>query len=640
MKTFGKWNILAASVAAVFLAVALLGTTGCGKKKKSSPPPPPANTAPVATDDANTTLEGTAVTINVLANDTDADNDALTMSGYTMPQNGSLVDNGDGSFTYTPNAGFVGTDTFTYTISDGRDGTAAATVTITVNAIVLPPANNAPVASDDTVVREFGGAVTINVLANDTDVDGDTLTIASFTQPANGAAMDAGAGSLTYTPGVGVKGPDPFTYTISDGREGTATATVSVTTQLRAIELASVASDEAQAAGNSAAAAISSLGEFIAFQSDADDLVAVDGNNSTDIFVRSREAGTTARVSVDSVGVQGDGNSTSPAISADGRFVAFESLATNLVGTNDTNNSMDIFVHDRNTGTTERISVASDGTEGNNASSAPAISADGRFVAFQSDATNLVAGDANGRTDIFVHDRNTGTTERVSLGFGVGVESSGNSLAPSISADGRFVAFESVAQNLVDGGTSNRSHIFVHDRTAGTTVQASKNTAGAEADADSTDAAISPDGGFVAFESAANNLGVNDAFRHIFLRDLAGGTTTHVSVTSEGAANDHSSAPAISRDGRFVIFESKAITLVAGDTNARGDVFVRDMTTGTTARVSVTSQGAQVDDGISDAPAISADGLYAAFESGSANLVSVDANASNDIFAAPNPLSF
>src|SRR5206468_8005529 len=163
------------------------------------------------------------------------------------------------------------------------------------------------------------------------------------------------------------------------------------------------------------------------------------------------------RVSVACVGGapgsgHGSGSVAVPAPSADGRLVAFHSDATNLVA-GDTNGATDVFVHDRQTGTTERVSVPSGGTEGNGFSAGPALSADGRFVAFHNTATNLVAGDTNGKTDVFVHDRQTGTTERVSVASD-GTQGNGPSSGAALSADGGLVAFHGTATNLVAGDTS------------------------------------------------------------------------------------------------------------------------------------------------------------------------------------------
>ena len=177
----------------------------------------------------------------------------------------------------------------------------------------------------------------------------------------------------------------------------------------------------------------------------------------------------TERVSVSSAGAEGNAASQWPALSADGRYVTFSSSAANLV-VGDTNAKADVFVHDRATGTTSRVSVASDGSEGNGSSQAPAISADGRYVAFQSLATNLIAGDTTGTWDVFVHDRTTGTTSRISAASD-GTEANNHATLPSISADGQHVAFESSASNLVAGDSNGAWDVFVHDRITGTTIR-------------------------------------------------------------------------------------------------------------------------------------------------------------------------
>ena len=158
----------------------------------------------------------------MLANDSDPDGDPLTIIGVTAPASGSVVANG-ASITYTPAAGFAGTDRFTYTIDDGRGGTATANVTVTVN----PPPNGPPIAVDDAATTAFATPVTIDVLANDSDPDGDALTIVGVTQPAGGTATIAN-NQVTYAPSRAFSGLDAFTYTISDGHAHTATANVSV----------------------------------------------------------------------------------------------------------------------------------------------------------------------------------------------------------------------------------------------------------------------------------------------------------------------------------------------------------------------------------------------------------------------------
>lgn len=233
--------------------------------------------------------------------------------------------------------------------------------------------------------------------------------------------------------------------------------------------------------GASAGPASNVDGTSIAFFSDASNLIVGDTNGARDVFVA--EAGSITRVSVSSSGAQANGPSQSlggsPAISADGLVIAFYSLATNLVP-RDMNGWTDVFVRDRAVGTTERISVASDGTEANGPSFYPSISADGRFVAFQSTASNLVPGDTNGVSDIFVHDRLTGTTERV-----CGLQGNAFSLSASISPDGNFVAFASLASNFVPNDTNRHVDVFVCDRAGGTIQRASVASDGSQGNGDS-----------------------------------------------------------------------------------------------------------------------------------------------------------
>jgi Tol biopolymer transport system component len=303
-----------------------------------------------------------------------------------------------------------------------------------------------------------------------------------------------------------------------------------------------------------------------------------DTNGKRDVFVYDLLTRTTSRVSVDSEGRQANGPSFGPVISADGRFVAFESAATNLVP-GDTNGFSDIFVRDLTAGTTTRVSVDSAGRQANGKSFRPVISADGRHVAFESVATNLVPGDTNGLSDVFVRDLMTGKTTRVSVDS-VGRQANGPSSSAAISADGRFVAFESDATNLVVGDTNGKRDVFVYDLLTRTTSRVSVDLAERQANGPSFNAAISGDGRFVAFESDASNLvpGDSNLKRDVFVRDLMAGTTTRASVDSAGRqANGSSSGASISGDGRFVVFDSDAFNLVPNDTNGKQDVFVHDL---------------------------------------------------------------
>jgi Tol biopolymer transport system component len=321
---------------------------------------------------------------------------------------------------------------------------------------------------------------------------------------------------------------------------------------------------------------ISQDGRYVAFASTATNLVTGDTNSMWDVFVRDRHTGTTSRVSVKTGGTEGNADSYSPSISADGRYVAFPSYTGNLVD-GDTNGTADIFVHDRQTGTTARVSVKTDGTEGNAGSYFPSISADGRYVAFSSDADNLVDGDTNGIEDIFVHDRQAGTTARVSVKTD-GTEGNAGSYSPSISANGRYVAFSSLASNLVDGDTNGQTDVFVHDRQTGTTARVSVKTDGTEGNDASFDPDIDDTGRHVIFASTATNLvnGDSNGFEDVFMHDRETGITSLISVDSQGnQGNGDSDYSAISGNGRYVTFDSDATNFTANDTNGTWDVFIR-----------------------------------------------------------------
>lgn len=272
-------------------------------------------------------------------------------------------------------------------------------------------------------------------------------------------------------------------------------------------------------------------------------------------------------------------------ISDDGLFVAFESHASNLLPTGllgqstDTNGDRDIFLHELETRNTTRVSVTSSGEEGDGDSLRPSISADGRYIAFHSTAP-LDRHDKDEVRDVYLHDRVVGTTVRLSTNGGTrepDEELSGGSFSPSISAEGRFVAFWSNADHLVAGDTNGAADVFVLDRETGQFERVSIATDGTQADEDSSDPSISPDGRFVTFWSAASTLvaGDTNGARDIFLHDRETGETTRVSVASDGAEGDADSySPNVGGGGDLVAFDSEATTLVPGDTNPGSDIFL------------------------------------------------------------------
>jgi Tol biopolymer transport system component len=338
-------------------------------------------------------------------------------------------------------------------------------------------------------------------------------------------------------------------------------------------------------------------------------------------------------------GAAANDNSAGSAISADGRFVAFQSGADNL-STGDNNGFTNVFVRDLQAGTTTLASVTFDNAAGANDHAArPSISADGRYVAFDSGADNLSTGDNNSFVNVFVRDLQAGTTTLASVTFDNQAGANDGSIAPSISADGRFVAFQSNADNLSPDDDDGFQNVFVRDtRAPGTTTLVSRapGPAGAGANDSSSSPSISADGRYVAFDSGADNLstGDNNGFTNVFVRDLAGATTlASVTFDNSAGANGPSGGPSISADGRFVAFSSEADNLSPDDDNGVVNIFVRDLVAETTTLVSRApgSAGAAAS-GSSVGPAISADGRFVAFPSEADNLSEDDIDIFENVF--------
>ncbi|HVE74231.1 MAG TPA: hypothetical protein VNA30_03950 [Mycobacteriales bacterium] len=428
---------------------------------------------------------------------------------------------------------------------------------------------------------------------------------------------------------------------------------------------------------------VSGDARFIAFASPAANLVPGDTNQVVDVFVHDRLTRRTELISVGQDGRPAVGNcnaatgSGNPAITPDGRYVAFHSCAANLVP-GDLNLDRDVFVRDRRTQRTEIVSLSSAGKQGaspaiGHGSSTPTISDSGRLVAFTSAANDLVPGDTNGVTDVFVRDRATAKLAVASVSSAEG-PSDGHTGSPSLSGDGRFLAFTSAGTNLVTGDLNRNLDVFVRDLTKGTTERVSVPTGGGEGTVTAASTsfstggrAISGDGRYVAFASGASNLVPNDSngtglvsAYDIFVHDRLTRRTERVSLTSQGRQpSQGSSVGSISPDGRYVTFSSTANDLSEGDTGVNGsntitvgtqpgdhDVFLHDRLYGTTEMLSrsptgteaqghcplAAALGASQDSSESLSPSVSNDGRRIAFVSCATNLASPDTNAAQDVF--------
>ena len=404
------------------------------------------------------------------------------------------------------------------------------------------------------------------------------------------------------------------------------------------ITVATEASQGNSAGGSTETKGISGDGSWVVFQSSATFGLESPYDIWPGVFVRDRTTGATELASVASDGTDGNGISVQPAISRDGRFVAFVSNSTNFVP-GDTYNSADVFVHDRATGATEIASVANDGSLGDSDSGVDnlGLSDDGRYVVFESYATNLVPGDTNGGPDVFVRDRQRGITERASL-TSTGGQVSTRAFGCAISGDGRYVVFTSDADGIVPGDADHAFDVFVRDRVLGTTERVSVSTTGrgGNAPANYFRTAISGDGRFVAFSSLASNFASGDTNRNsdVFVRDRLLATTELVSVAlSGGSGSGYSFDPAISADGRFVAFVTTAHDLVPEGGNGENQVCVRDRSTGTTSLASVSIDGRPAN-ASSGPPSLSADGRVVLFVSSATDLVpDHDTFWTSDVFA-------
>lgn len=409
---------------------------------------------------------------------------------------------------------------------------------------------------------------------------------------------------------------------------------------------ASTSSSGAQGDGDSAlvcGARISRDGQYVVFRSVATNLTGDDTHGNSQIYRKNLATGVIELVSVGASG-GANGNCFNPSVSADGRYVTFSTGSSDLVA-NDFNGQGDVFLRDMQTGITRLVSIDGSGTQGNLTSDSSMLSADGRYVAFRSLANNWGFADSNGDSDIFVKDLVTGAIKLVSVNAGGTDSGSGYSgmTTPEISDDGRYVAFSSAATNLVAGDTNGRFDVFRRDLLTQTTIRVSLGQSGAQGNGDGFSNAMSADGRYIAFSSWSTNLVSKDTngTLDVFVRDCQSNTTERVSVDSTGKEGNGKSGDgntggwgvSISANGRYVAFQSEADNLLGKnkDTNNASDVFVRDRQLNKTTRESVTASGAQ-GNGASTVPSLSGDGSVVMFVSGATNLVSGDTNGKLDVF--------
>lgn len=403
---------------------------------------------------------------------------------------------------------------------------------------------------------------------------------------------------------------------------------------------------EGQVDSNSSQPAISEDGSLIAFASDATNLVRKTMHGERAVYLKNVQKDETSLISSDEDGRPADNDSEHPAISADGRYVAFESRAGNLVSQDLPSDCIDengldsdctqIYLKDLDSGDVKLVSSDSDGAPAEGINGHASISEDGRYVAFVSSASNLVADDENGRRDIFIKDTHTSEVRMASVSE-EGEAADGDSDMPSISADGRLVAFKSVAENLSGKDFNNASDVFVKNMDTGDLAIASSDVNGNPGNkASGYDALdISSDGRFVAFESEATELVGDDVNgkRDIFIKNLESGEVVLASADAEGAPGDDDSyeSVSLSSDGLLVAFSSNAENLVSGDEINKEDVFIKNMVTGEVTMVSADSTGSP-GNGESVEIKVSGDGNSAAFVSQADNLVADDTNAKADVF--------
>lgn len=398
-------------------------------------------------------------------------------------------------------------------------------------------------------------------------------------------------------------------------------------------ELVSVATGGAQANNDSYYSLVSDDGRYIVFQSEASNLVPGDINNKYDIFRRDLVTEATELVSVATNGNSASGLSLSPTVSGDGRFVAWSSDAANLI-VGDTNGTWDVFLRDMDAGVTTRVSVDADGNQVFQRSDGAQLSPDGKYVIFESDAA-LLARDTNGIKDCYRRNLIVDLLDLVSVTQSGG-QGNGISYAPQISDDGLFACFFSSASNLVPGDSNGWGDVFWKDMRTGELLRVNVSSAGGQSNGESIWPYVSGDGLTVTFCSRGSNLVAGDTNSNwdLFAHDMLTAETSRLNVRPDGGqANSYVRSPsAMSSDGRYVIFASLSTNLVPGDTNGFQDAFVRDRALEETFRVTFGADGSETDDD-SFVPHMTPDLNVVTFTSEARNVVDSDTNGRRDIFA-------
>ncbi|MBP7951533.1 MAG: putative Ig domain-containing protein [Verrucomicrobiales bacterium] len=559
-----------------------------------------------------------------------ASSDPTSFGATNLPP-GLTVSSGTGVISGTPSV--LGTTSTTISATNAG-GTGSRTLAITV----LPP----PPVITSTAVMTGNPGVPLTYQINATN----SPTLFAATGLPSGLSLNSQTGLISGTPAITSKGVIHL-FATNDGGTGTYDLTYLLG---KGIECASLAADGGQANGASICNQISPDGRYVLFCSFASNLVPGDTNGRSDVFLRDRTLDTTERVSVATSGTQGNSSvdSTFARMSADARYIVFSSDASNFVP-NDTNNAYDVFLRDRLNQTTVRVNTGPGGVQAStwSFSGRCTISGDGSTIAYESDATNLVTGDTNGRRDIFAFNRLTGVTTMVNTAANGALPAySGpyhGSYNPSVSADGRYVAFLSDATNLVSNDTNSQLDCFRKDRTSGEVIRVSVSSAGDQSSGlVSVGIVISADGDAIGFVSTASDLAGSDTNgrNDVFLRRVSASTTQRISVGPSGQESSMDSEyPGISPDGSRICF-SFGNSLLPGLTVGSLNIFGRESAPNRLILISATA-GGYATDGTCKHASLSSDGSLVAFDADDGsirrNLIPGDTNGYSDIFVATNP---